>query len=198
MRAFLWRMKTQRANPLAVVAAAIFILVGLTGELPAFAQLASDGASIALVATLSESVTIHHHTVPIAEPFAEEGANPFEVYYSLSPNSAAQTPNWETKPQTADRNFWLWTGVAVGLTVADIELTQHCIYKGVCREGNPMMPTTSRAKLYPLQFGITAAHSYLAYRLKKKGTKRWWLPQFSLSVSHGVGVAFGVRFALTN
>ncbi len=187
-------MKTQRANPLTVVAAAIFILVGLTGELPAFAQLASDGASIALVATLSESVTIHHHTVPIAEPFAEEGADPFEVYYLLSPNSTAQTPNWETKPQTADRNFWLLTGLSVAMTVADIELTQHCIHKGTCHEGNPLVPTTNRAKLYPFQLGVTAAQSYFAYRLKKKGAKRWWLPQFSLSVSHGVGVAFGVRF----
>jgi hypothetical protein len=26
----------------------------------------------------------------------------------LLPNLAAQTPSWETKPQTADRNFWLW------------------------------------------------------------------------------------------
>ena len=93
----------------------------------------------------------------------------------LSPNIAAQTPSWETKPRTADQNFWLWTSVAVGLTVADIELTHHCIHKGACREANPLIPPTSRAKLYGLQFGITAANSYLAYRLKRKGRKRWWL-----------------------
>ena len=116
----------------------------------------------------------------------------------LLPNLAAQTPSWETKPRTADQNFWLWTGVAVGLTVADIELTQHCIHSGRCQEGNPLIPTTSRSKLYPLQLGLTAAHSYLGYRLKKKGNKRWWLPQFSLSASHGVGVAFGMRFVWTD
>lgn len=110
----------------------------------------------------------------------------------------AQTARWETKSKTADRNFWLLTGVSVGLTVADIELTQHCIHKGMCHEGNPLVPTTSRAKLYPLQFGLTAAQSYLAYRLKKKGAKGWWLPQFSLSASHGVGVAFGLRFVWGN
>ncbi len=116
----------------------------------------------------------------------------------LSPNIAAQTPSWETKPRTADQNFWLWTSVAVGLTVADIELTHHCIHKGACREANPLVPLTSRAKLYGLQFGITAANSYLAYRLKRKGRKRWWLPLFSLSAAHGVGVALGVHFALTD
>jgi hypothetical protein len=86
----------------------------------------------------------------------------------------------------------------VGLTVADIELTQHCIHSGRCQEGNPLIPTTSRGKLYPIQMGLTAVNSYLGYRLKKKGNKRWWLPQLSLSVSHGVGVTFGMRFVWTD
>ena len=90
--------------------------------------------------------------------------------------------------------YWLLTGVAVGLTVADIELTQHCLHQGTCHEGNPLVPTTNQAKLYPLQFGLTVVQSYLAYRLKKKGSKAWWLPQFSLSASHAVGVGFGLRF----
>ncbi len=112
----------------------------------------------------------------------------------VCPNLAAQTSDWETKPRTADRNYWLLTGVAVGLTVADIELTQHCLHQGTCHEGNPLVPTTNRAKLYPLQLGLTAAQSYLAYRLKRKGSKAWWLPQLSLSASHAVGVGFGLRF----
>ncbi len=116
----------------------------------------------------------------------------------LLPNLAAQTPSWETKPRTADQKFWLWTGVAVGLTLALIELTQHCIHRGRCPEGNPLIPTTSRGKLYPIQMGLTAVNSYLGYRLKKKGNKRWWLPQLSLSVSHGVGVAFGMRIVWTD
>ena len=90
--------------------------------------------------------------------------------------------------------YWLLTGVAVGLTVADIELTQHCLHQGTCHEGNPLVPTTNRAMLYPLQLGLTAAQSYLAYRLKRKGSKAWWVPQFSLSASHAVGVGFGLRF----
>lgn len=112
----------------------------------------------------------------------------------LCPDLAAQTASWETKSKTADRNFWLLTGVSVAMTVADIEFTQHCLHKHTCHEGNPLIPTADRTKLYPFQLGVTAAQSYLAYRLKEKGLKMWWLPQVSLSVSHGVGVAFGVRF----
>jgi hypothetical protein len=96
--------------------------------------------------------------------------------------------------RVADGRFVALTVASVLLTVADVELTQRCLRSGRCHEGNPLVPTTSRAKLYPLQLGLTAAHSYLGYRLKKKGSRWWWVPQLSLSAGHGVGVAFGVRF----
>ena len=35
--------------------------------------------------------------------------------------------------------FWLLTGATIATTVADIELTQHCIHRATCREANPLL-----------------------------------------------------------
>ncbi len=95
--------------------------------------------------------------------------------------------------RVADGKFVATTALLVALTIADIELTQHCLHKNTCHEGNPRLPT-SRAKVYPMQLGLTAGVSYLGYRLKKNGEKLWWLPQVSVASAHGVGVTFGFRF----
>lgn len=131
------------------------------------------------------------------------------VLLLLPPNLAAQAAEADQSTsntietatvRTADRNFWLWTGISVGLTIADIELTQHCIHKGRCREGNPLL-SGSRPQAYAIGMGITAGFSYLGYRLKKRQQQGknsflpWWYPQFALSAGHGVGVAVGLRFA---
>ena len=84
--------------------------------------------------------------------------------------------------------------MSVGLTVAEMELAQHCLHQGTCHEGEPLVPATDCVKVYPLQLGVTAAQSCVAHRLKRKGTKAWRLPQFSLSASHATRVGFGMRF----
>lgn len=107
----------------------------------------------------------------------------------LPPRAPSEQP---TKP-TADQKFWLLTSMSLALTVADIELTQHCIHRGVCREGNPLIPS-ARAKVYPMQLGLTVGYAYLAYRFRKRGVKTWWAPQIALSAGHSIGIAFGLRF----
>ena len=89
----------------------------------------------------------------------------------------------------------MMTAAAVGMTIADVEMTQRCIRNETCHEGNPLLPRTSRTKMYPIQFALVGVESYFSYRLKKRGSWAWWLPQFSLAASHGVGFAFGLRFA---
>ena len=121
----------------------------------------------------------------------------------FSSNLAAQDFRLTTTTETAkiapnrtlDSKFWLMTAATVGMTIADVEMTQRCIRNGTCHEGNPLLPETSRAKIYPIQFALIGVQSYFSYRLKKRGSQAWWLPQFSLAASHGVGLAFGLRFA---
>ncbi len=113
---------------------------------------------------------------------------------SFSPIEDSPTLRPIEDSPTLDRKFWMMTAVSVGMTIADVELTQRCIRNGTCHEGNPLLPGTSRSKMYAVQFGLVTAESLFSYLLKKKGLRNWWMPQFSLAASHGVGVAFGMRF----
>ncbi|KKM05255.1 hypothetical protein LCGC14_1755970 [marine sediment metagenome] len=89
--------------------------------------------------------------------------------------------------------FWLLTGTTVATTIADVELTQHCIQAGTCREGNPLVPS-DRKKVYAIQIPLTIGVSYLGHRLHQRGHKYWWVPQAALITGHGVGIGFGLRF----
>lgn len=89
--------------------------------------------------------------------------------------------------------FWLLTGTTVATTVADIELTQHCIRAGTCREGNPLLPS-DRKKVYAIQLPLAIGISYIGHRWRKDNFKYWWIPQAALISAHGTGIGFGLRF----
>ena len=89
--------------------------------------------------------------------------------------------------------FWPLTAATIATTVADIELTQHCIHAGTCQEGNPLLPS-DRKKVYAVQLPLVVGVSYLGYRWRKDGNKYWWLPQVGVIAGHGVGIGFGLRF----
>ena len=89
--------------------------------------------------------------------------------------------------------FWTLTAATVATTVADVELTQHCLRAGTCREGNLLLPA-SRGKMYAIQLPLAAASSYVAYRLHRKQKRYWWVPQASVIAGHGAGIGFGMRF----
>ena len=95
--------------------------------------------------------------------------------------------------EAADKKFALLTVLTVATTVADIELTQHCIRAGTCREGNPLLPS-DRKKVYAMQLGLTVGLSYLAYKWRKDDYQHWWVPQAALISAHGMGIGFGLRF----
>ena len=78
-------------------------------------------------------------------------------------------------------------------TVTDVELTQHCIRAGTCREGNPLL-SADRGKVYAIQFPLAIGVSYLGHRWRKDGFKYWWVPQVALISAHGTGIGFGMRF----
>ncbi len=90
-------------------------------------------------------------------------------------------------------SFWSLTAATIATTVADVELTQHCIRARACREGNPLLPT-DRKKVYAIQIPLSVGLSYLGYRLRKDGFRYWWVPQVALISAHGTGIGFGLRF----
>jgi hypothetical protein len=89
--------------------------------------------------------------------------------------------------------FWLLAGATIASTVADVELTQHCIRAGTCQEGNPLLPT-DRKKVYAIQIPLAVGVTYLGHRLYQRGSKYWWVPQAAVVAGHGVGIGFGLRF----
>ncbi len=89
--------------------------------------------------------------------------------------------------------FWPLTAATIATTVADIELTQHCIQAGTCHEANPLL-LSGRKRAYAIALPIAVGISYLGHRLHKDGTKYWWVPQAAVIAGHGVGIGFGLRF----
>ena len=92
-----------------------------------------------------------------------------------------------------DKKFAVLAGLAAGLTIADFEMTQHCLQRRTCVEGNPLMPT-SRAGMYATNIPLNAALFWWSYRRKQDGKRLWWLAPLMVVGSHAVGVGTNVRF----
>ena len=101
-------------------------------------------------------------------------------------------PGVERK-KVIDKKFLVLTGIATGLTIADFEMTQHCLGKRTCVESDPLMPT-SRAGMYASSAPVNAALYYWSYRMKARGKRLWWLPTAAAIASHAVGVGTNIRF----
>jgi len=98
----------------------------------------------------------------------------------------------EEKPaRVADTKFIAVTALLMGLTISDIERTQHCLARASCVEMNPMLPH-SRAGMYAVNLPINAGAMYLAYRMKSTGRKSWWIVPALNIAGHAIGT--GIRF----
>jgi hypothetical protein len=95
--------------------------------------------------------------------------------------------------KVVDKKFLALTGVATALTVMDFEMTQHCLGNRTCVESDPLMPT-SHAGMYASSAPVNAALYYWSYRLKRKGSRIWWVPTAAAIASHAVGVGTNIRF----
>lgn len=95
---------------------------------------------------------------------------------------------WKSK-RVINRKFIGINALAMGLTIADIESTQHCLGNHTCRELNPLMPR-SRAGMYAVNVPVNLGLMYLSYRLKASGRKTWWIAPLAISGSHAVGAGF--------
>jgi len=105
----------------------------------------------------------------------------------------------QPKRRVLDKKFWLALGSAVGLMVADVELSQRCIRAGTCREANPLLGQ-SRGRAYAVNTAILVPVTIWSYHVKKgqdrtgrqKGDIPWWFPSAINASSHVVGMSIGV------
>lgn len=88
-------------------------------------------------------------------------------------------------------SFFLLNGMQAGMAVLDVETTHHCIADHHCQEGNPLMPS-SQAGALAVNLGLVAYSTFLSHKLKKHGSKVWWIAPLSGISSHGVGIASGL------
>ena len=93
-------------------------------------------------------------------------------------------------PRTLSRGFFLMNGLHLGMAAFDVAMTQRCIADHHCREGNPLMPSSLAGQL-SIDFAYVGYGTFVSYRLKRHGSKLWWLPPTVGVASHAVGVASG-------
>ena|SRR5437870_5639850 len=128
----------------------------------------------------------------LANAYATELDRPLMDSPHQSRSAKSSTTQFNGNDFPLGRRFWVLTGIAVGLTFADVELTQACLREKTCTEANPLMPE-SRAKAYAIQVPFTFASTYFSYRLRRSGSERWWLPQLGILMGHSVGTAANLK-----
>ncbi len=109
----------------------------------------------------------------------------------VKPSTTFAQTELDRPPRVVDRKFVLAMAIGTGLTIADIEVTQHCLQNHTCYELNPLIPR-SRAGMYAANIPLNAAAYYLSYRLKSSGRKSWWIAPLGIIGAHGIGA--GITF----
>lgn len=87
--------------------------------------------------------------------------------------------------------YFLLNGLQLGLTGLDVALTQHCIAEHHCQEGNPLLPSSLLGRI-SVEFTLVSLSAFASGRLKKQGSKHWWIPPAVGIAAHGVGIATGL------
>jgi hypothetical protein len=106
----------------------------------------------------------------------------------------APAPPEPAPPKVIDRKFVSLAALVFGLTVADVELTQHCLNAGTCYELNPTLPRSHWGQ-YAVNSATNAAVMYFAYRRRASGKWGWWVAPVVDIGAHSVGVGSNLRFA---
>ncbi len=178
--------------------ARVLLLVGC-GLLASFTVWAQGPAEVPPPTTVPSAVL----SVAIDAPSAARGADialPIRALPRLSrpvdPAIAIQPvfrPAPPARPRVADKKFFLWTGLALAATIADVELTQRCLNHHTCVELNPLLPTGHK-EMYLANVPVTAVLFYWSYRRKAQGKRLWWLPTLIDAAPHAGGAIDNMRF----
>ena len=115
---------------------------------------------------------------------------------AVSESSAVASPlrNNFTNPGTDSprlgAGFFLLNGLNIGMTALDMSLSQHCIAEHHCREANPLMPSSLAGRISVVAV-FAGLGTYVSHRLKKQGSRLWWLAPAFGTAAHSVGAASG-------
>jgi hypothetical protein len=146
-------------------------------------------ASSAIVTLESADLPAGAAELPNApEPVAEAALLP------VAPVIPAEPASKPAPRKIVDAKYLLLGALVLGLTTADVEMTQHCLHAGTCYEMNPTLPH-SRLGMYAVNTATNAAVMYFAYRRRKAGKWGWWVAPVVDIGAHGVGVGSNLRFA---
>ena len=95
----------------------------------------------------------------------------------------------QTPAPKIDWKFWVVAGADVGATTADVWITHNCLQAQICHEARPLMPSSLSGQV-TINLSLFASELSAASKLRKQGSKIWWLPLVSGTSTHlaGVGV----------
>jgi hypothetical protein len=165
----------------------ILLAVVLTFAITLCGQTADNSPHSSTVA-----VTAHNRELPSAPSGSIAEAD--HRWTQPTNFAVAATPS-RRSPKTWDTSFFLLSGVATALTVADMELTARCTARQTCSEVNPLYGTNpTRARLYGISLPMLGGQLFLAQWLKHRhpGRKVWMMPLIANSASHAVGTATAI------
>lgn len=94
-------------------------------------------------------------------------------------------------PPVLDHKFFLVNAAHLGMALADVGMTQHCIADHRCKEGNPLMPSSLSGQ-FSVSLGMFAFTTTESYWLKKHRVRSWWTPPAVGAITHVIGVASGI------
>ncbi len=86
--------------------------------------------------------------------------------------------------------FFLLNGLNIGMTALDMSLSQRCVAEHHCREANPLMPPSLAGRISVVAV-FAGLGTYVSHRLKKQGSRLWWLAPAFGTAAHSVGAASG-------
>lgn len=127
-------------------------------------------------------------------PAADVVATSFDMaeFKPAMPAPLLIAPVERPKKRVLDAKFLLLIGAGTALTVADYEMTQHCLHAGTCVETDPILPH-SRAGMYGTNIPLNLGLYWWSYRRKAQGKRLWWVAPLAILGSHAVGVGSNLR-----
>ena len=75
----------------------------------------------------------------------------------------------------------------------DIAMTHRCIAGRTCKEGNPMMPSSLGGQV-GVDVALISYSAFVSCRMKKRGSRMWWLSPMVGTAAHIVGAASSIRY----
>ncbi len=97
-------------------------------------------------------------------------------------------------PQGLGKKFWILWAAGIGLQIADVESTAHCLRRPTCQESNPLLgKRPTRVRMYAIKAAVVGFGFYFSQRWKRsEDTSLWWVPPVANIGAGGFAVAWNL------